>query len=428
MSRTTIVLMMAAVLGASALAAPHAAVAGAETCQGRAATIVGHGHGRLQGTPGNDVIVTNGAEFVFAREGDDRVCVTGRYHRQDSPEIEAGPGDDRVKVQVELPGRGTISTDLGPGEDRFWGGPGRDTVDTATGGDHVTTGDGVDVVFSGSQDESNADDLDLGRGDDLVFLRSRDDVDAFIDGGTGADLLRTGDGGDTAAWVFDNTTETATRDGAEALRWNSLEVFDANGLLDLTFRGSDRDERVAVYGNDVDVDLAGGDDEVTVWRLTESADLTLRGGAGSDVFNTFFEPDGLLTADVSTQTVRADAVYPACETIELLLEGFEGFDMTATTVRVTGDARSNRLTAFGCDVILQGGGGDDTLSAKGNGQDDLACLAQTRSELRGGAGDDLLLGWLGDDWLLGGPGIDVARGRAGTDTCRAESTARCELR
>lgn len=58
-------------------------------------------------------------------------------------------------------------------------------------------------------------------------------------------------------------------------------------------------------------------------------------------------------------------------------------------------------------LTMRGGGGDDALIG-GSGADKLV----------GGRGDDRLIGWRGDDQLYGGPGNDVLAGGPGADLLR----------
>ncbi|MGA8255515.1 MAG: hypothetical protein WB767_02975 [Nocardioides sp.] len=87
----------------------------ARTCQGATATMVGGpGIATVQGTPGDDVIVSNGSD-VEAGAGDDRICLTG-----DTLSIKAGSGDDSVTLPLGAPGAEERSTSVG--------GRGRDTI------------------------------------------------------------------------------------------------------------------------------------------------------------------------------------------------------------------------------------------------------------------------------------------------------------
>ena len=87
--RSTALVVTALVTGA--LSAPSsAASATAQTCQGRPATIVGTGPA-IQGTPGDDVIVTGTSQVTYALAGNDLVCVSPTALR-----VYAGDGDDVV--------------------------------------------------------------------------------------------------------------------------------------------------------------------------------------------------------------------------------------------------------------------------------------------------------------------------------------------
>lgn len=72
-------------------------------------------------------------------------------------------------------------------------------------------------------------------------------------------------------------------------------------------------------------------------------------------------------------------------------------------------------------VTLRGGAGDDLLVG-GSGSD----------KLLGGPGDDRLIGRGGEDWLYGGAGEDRLLGGRGTDTCIGgpgrDSVNSCEVR
>jgi Ca2+-binding RTX toxin-like protein len=106
-------------LAATLLTAPTAQAA-AETCQGRAATVVGSAD-VVNGTEGDDVIVTNGATRVRALGGNDVVCVTGGPEsgsvRQD---IDLGSGDDRLLVER--------AADVGGPGSSYAGGTGRNSI------------------------------------------------------------------------------------------------------------------------------------------------------------------------------------------------------------------------------------------------------------------------------------------------------------
>ena len=73
-------------------------------------------------------------------------------------------------------------------------------------------------------------------------------------------------------------------------------------------------------------------------------------------------------------------------------------------------------TRRGLRVLARMGGGDDRVNV----------LETASARVRGGSGDDRMVGSHGNDRLLGGGGRDVADGRSGADTCQAEVIVACE--
>jgi Ca2+-binding RTX toxin-like protein len=161
-----------------------ASAGGVPTCFGRTATIVGHaGPERIEGTPGNDVIVGLGSrDIISGGEGNDFIC-----GNNGSDVIDGGPGDDSLSGGY---GRDFITGV--DGDDLILGGQGADTLNF---GDEEN---GDDQVFGGRGD----DDLHAGVGIDRLFGNRGDDflaegeVDAplvdLFSGGTGADTCFAG--------------------------------------------------------------------------------------------------------------------------------------------------------------------------------------------------------------------------------------------
>ena len=130
-------------------------VRSAATCSNRPATIVGtQGDDRIEGTPGNDVIV--------AFEGDDVIDGLG--------------GNDLICA--------------GDGHDTLLGGPGDDFLDGENGNDRLNGGSGKDLLSG----ESGSDKLKGGPGKDTLLGGSGRDV---LRGGKGPDALRGGPGKDS---------------------------------------------------------------------------------------------------------------------------------------------------------------------------------------------------------------------------------------
>lgn len=74
-----------------------AAGAADETCNGVPATIVGTPGGRVFGTPLDDVIVSNGAEYVDGADGNDLICTTNTpAHKSRAFSVSGGRGENVI--------------------------------------------------------------------------------------------------------------------------------------------------------------------------------------------------------------------------------------------------------------------------------------------------------------------------------------------
>lgn len=156
------------------------------TCRGRDATLVGPGPDReLAGTPGDDVIVSNGAFHVRGGAGDDVICIVRR-----GAFVWDGPGDDVVDTKG-VTAREYVDAKLGEGADRYHGGPERDWVELiGTTGDRdvVRTGGGNDHVVGNGDDLRGSVAVSLGPGPDNVFVSDAITVTS-LRGGEGKDRV-----------------------------------------------------------------------------------------------------------------------------------------------------------------------------------------------------------------------------------------------
>lgn len=334
------------------------------TCDGRTATVVGTPGGAVVGTAGDDVITTAGAARVDALDGDDLVCVTGPP--RDGVEVVAGGGDDRVLVLVEGSGLETV------------GGPGVD------------------------------------------------ELSPFVVAGAG--LL-----------VLDNVRQHSTLDGVVLQAWDGFEVFALVTAPDQTvaFVGGPAAETVrhtpTAAGPLVAASMGSGDDVLAVTEHssapTSPSQMTpYDGGPGRDLLVSGVAQDDLalddrLVADLGRGRVAATN---AGEVEAFSIRRFDDLRAYAAELVLRGDARGNTLHGYGCTVTLTGLGGPDVLAQPALLENHNGC--RRGMTLRGGDGDDRLVGRAGDDRLLGGPGRDRAVGGAGHDLCRAEVRLRCEAR
>ena len=425
MKRLAVLSLLAplAVLGSTG---PAGAV---EPCQGQAPTIVGTFAGTVTGTPGDDVIVTEGASEVEAGDGNDRICITG----QEDPNslwvtVDAGAGNDIVDSTAFL---ADVLAQLGPGTDAYVGGPGEDEVDTRDSdevGDTVMTGGGPDRVITGRSGRPVNDTVDLGPGDDYLKLRGLAGSGS-MNGGEGRDLAQLTDHS-RASWRVDNRRHEATV-GEATMLLLGLESFDLDTLRweSLTFVGGAEDERLdlgrypsARPDGGALVDMGGGDDNLIVGpaRLTGP----YHGGAGRDQLTI----EGNDRADVTKGSIDADLAaglvrigsdeVKATSWTDLTLYAFD-----RSVVR-TG-AGPNAVVVRGCRATVRLGGGNDLVRLEAT---DFRCAGRMSSRALtayGEGGDDTMTGSAGNDRLVGGPGRDTAKGGPGRDVCSAETTAGC---
>jgi Ca2+-binding RTX toxin-like protein len=382
---------------------PADAAWAAVDCQGTEATFVGQPGVALHGTDGADVIVSNGANFVSAGDGDDLVCMTGRPHG--ARRVRDGLGDDQIFVE----GSWRTWVYVVGGADTVTGGPGAEYVylgevagQPDAEGDVVHTGGGPDHLYVRHLGEVR-DRIDLGAGADSVSLApgNRLAESGELSGGTGHDGLYFPhfQGTDDAdQFVVDNGRGIATVDGSVMARWAGFERFGMGGqyLERATFIGSGADEEVRATGSHATFrfDLKSGDDRLEL-LYSPPAGSTVTGGRGEDRLTLEYVSNVVVDLDVT----RGTAVVRSDEDGDVAFAGIERHDVLAGR------------------VTMQGGGGADYFT-----------VGASRAVLRGGAGADRLIGGPGADVLDGGRGRDVGVGRRGRDRCLSvERRTGCEV-
>lgn len=406
---------------------PPASAVDEPTCRDLTATILGEAGGTVEGTDGDDVIVTNGAEDTHAGPGDDTICVT-RTTRFEVADVDAGPGADVVDTTAVTTHTTAV---LGTGADELWGGDGdhyvtageSDGVDRET--DLVHAGSGFDIVATGEAGQPDADNVDLGSGGGGITARSERPSGALrSDPGSGSTLRVPPLG--PGRWVIDNRAGRATLDGATVISWENLSMsyIDLLPGAHLTYAGTNRDDFVYIHGGDIDgIDLRGGDDEVDL-RPTGRITGTIDGGDGDNDTVEVFADHALVDlrgGDFSIRPGHLDAHITGFENVEV-------FGAEEATVR--GDAGPNFVYVQACRARIRGGRGADEIYSAASRGTRGPCPAITRDDtdikLFGGPGDDSLKGGPLAEYLFGGPGRDAADGDRGYDVCRAETERSCE--
>jgi len=439
--------IFALALGCGSIAvAGSASTAGANDCQGQPATIIGKPRqALLRGTPGPDVIITNGAESTRGLGGDDLICSNGTLGtiQEYGTFVDAGPGNDTVDTRRSGK-EADAFVDLGPGNDVYLGGNRITDVVTAVneqtgapeGSDTISTGDGVDSVETGSRDPLNpdTDTIDLGAGEDEIVLVGATDPARPIRGGTGADILYLGDPLLSSPTTIDNAAGTLTTVVGPLAAWASVERFQLDSEGDYTaprFIGGDRREYVEARITLDDVDLGGGNDtlELTPPKAPSAQGVALEGGLGTD---RFFYHQFIQQQSVIYRLGSGALTFGrnASRTPYAHVTGFEGQDLSVQWLQLTGSAGVDRVRWDACLGSVSGAHGDDRLAWSSfslfSGPEQ--CRGGGDVTVSGNAGDDVLIGGQLDDVLLGGVGVDNANGGQGTDRCRAEAKVKCEQR
>ena len=205
-----------------------------DLCFGQVPTIVGGPGKFVQGTEGPDVVLTKGAYAADTLGGDDLLCVAmvigDRPQGATGYEFKAGSGTDRIDASQA--GGGYFR--LGPGPDSFIGSDdGFDTVyaddlsEEEPDADLITTGDYPDTVYS-----RGADDVDLGAGEDDLFIKGAVTGGVYVGGPDHDDftlnpLIEFGEQVPQAAhaWKINNRAKLLSRDDAPMAQFRGFQAF-----------------------------------------------------------------------------------------------------------------------------------------------------------------------------------------------------------
>lgn len=294
------------------------------------------------------------------------------------------------------------------------GGAGNDTIVGGAGDINIFGGLGNDTLTGGGG-KSNIEGND---GDDIITGGASDNV---LDGGAGNDTI-TGAGGGKNTLIGGIGNDTLIAVGA------GDNTLDGGAGNDVITGGDGKD--VIILGAGVDTANAGaGDDTIQVGDEGLVAGEVLNGGAGVDtlenigtghlVINAWNGLNGIEFIDASVnglaQSIAGDATanvldFSATELVGVTsIEGLGGNDVITTSTD---------------DIIVDGGAGDDTLTAVGAGKvtliggigTDALNAGDGESTLDGGAGNDTLNGGSNKDTIILGAGVDTVSAGASDDT------------
>jgi Ca2+-binding RTX toxin-like protein len=394
----------------------------------------GDGNDQMFGQAGNDRMIWN--------PGDDSDLMEGG-EGNDTAEVNGGNGSEvftatanGTRIRFDRVNPAPFSLDIGTTENIVVNMNGGDdtfsatgnlaalasfTVDGGTGNDRILGGNGADTLLGGDGNDF----IDGNQGNDVGFLGNGDDVFQW-DPGDGNDVVEGQAGNDTLLFNGANIAElvdiSANGGRARFTRNIANVVMDLNDVERIEFHALGGADQVRVG------DLTGTDVQQVAVDLAETTDVAdsvlLLGRATGSTFSFSSNGDDLLArgvgADVTVSNAGAldhvAAVGAAGVVDTFAINGAAGNDVlhlsvNGTQVLVDGLAATVEIRGDAGDRLVVGGnGGDDVIDATGN----LAAIAQVTFD--GGAGNDRLLGGNGADILLGGSGNDFVDGNQGNDT------------
>jgi len=311
--------------------------------------------------------------------------------------INSGSGNDTVDASGAVDA--TISG--GSGDDLLIGSPQADLINGDGGDDTISGGADDDILLGGIGNDV----LDGGLGDDALWGQAGNDN---LTGAVGADGIFGGDGSDTVLWSSgDGNDVVQGGDGADLFEANYTGAADTVVVNSIPVSTADF-QRVQIADTTDAIDVAG----------VEDVDINLGGGADDVTLN------DLSSSEVDLVQVDLGSADAAADSVHLLGADGRSYDLSISSDLLTGDLHVDGLSAAvqigsaeSSDILeVTGGDRDDSLNASA----DVSGVITV--ELRGALGDDLLSGGDdlegggGDDWLQSAYVGAMVEGGAGQDT------------
>ena len=310
---------------------------------------------------------------------------------------------------------GSNRLDGGAGVDTMAGGAGDDLYYVDNPGDIIIEheDEGVDIVYSRSVSytlSNNVENLRIWTSSNANATGNG--LDNAIYAGNGNNVIDGGGGNDTVSFQFAASAVTVSlaSTGAQATGGSGTDTL--RGFENLS--GSDFNDTLT--GNDGDNIINGGG----------GAD-TMRGGKGDDTYYVNSAGDSVIeNAGEGTDLILSSlTAYTLSANVE------NGRVTSAGAANMAGNGLANILYAGQGNNVLDGAGGDDTVSYKYSNAAVTVSLALAGAQATGGSGsdtltnieaiegsdyDDVLTGNDGSNVLTGGAGNDVLDGGKGADT------------
>ncbi|MFT4165206.1 MAG: calcium-binding protein [Microlunatus sp.] len=407
---------------------------------------------RLFGGTGNDTLTGgSGNDQLFGQAGNDTLSARGGvdllFGGADNDTLTGGDADDQAFGEA---GNDTLIWNPGDDTDLNEGGTGTDTivVNGGNGAEQFTANaNGTRVRFDrvtpapfsidigGSEklqlNANGGDDSFVG-GDGLAGL-----IELVVDGGEGNDNLRGGDGNDVLLGGADDDIVAGGRGNDVALLGGGNDRFDWDpgegsdvvegqaGLDRMLFNGSNGDEVFDTAANGGRVRFTRDVGNI-VMDLNDVEDILLNAKGGGDKVKV----NDVAGTDLARQVVDLAAdgsTAPDGAKDSVAVVGTNGDDV----IEVQGLSAGQQVTGLAATVavlhpdpvptdrlIISAASGDDVVNGsgvqapaglriKGGNGDDVLIGSQGDDDIFGEAGDDVLIGGAGRDRLNGGPGDDI---------------------
>jgi Ca2+-binding RTX toxin-like protein len=329
------------------------------------------------------------------------------------------------------------------GADTLIGADGADTITGLGGNDIINGAESTDTIIGGAGNDNitgdlGSDILSGGAGNDTFTVDNDTD---FITLAT-PEVVDGGDGTDTLTFTEDASLTIANTDlhnisNVEVIKFEgdaavSITLDDAfftsNGATSIILNDSENTAALTVAAgtvtaaNSLDVRLnsntgvndnitgGAGDDIFKISTLGNAAALDandiITGGKGTDTLAITVATNNLTSATMSGVTAVEKITFTALntETAGFVLANAT-FVTTATAV-VTGVVDASSWTGTGALTFDGSAEADSKMEITGGNGGDI---------LTGGAKADTIIGGLGADTIIGGDGIDIIDGGAGND-------------
>jgi Ca2+-binding RTX toxin-like protein len=265
---------------------------------------------------------------------------------EEPDELSGTAGDDVING---LGGSDTIEA---------WGG--HDTVDGGAGRDSLVVGFNEPVVI----------DFRTGTASTPSETVTFTSIGTF--GGSGLGDHITAD--DSGIWVHAADGDDTVIGGAgddDILDDFALFNLDSVGEGDDQLFGGAGNDRIWTTRGDDTADGGAGNDHIMIdaWAREDYGNDVIDGGSGTDLLEAMFSGD--VSIDLAAGTVTGGSAIStdgaSVSNIEHVLARSSGFGFPTQfyNARVVGNSAANELVVFGGEIMLDGGAGNDTLTADG---------------------------------------------------------------